>query len=164
MLGIAYAASIGGIASIIGSPPNVILVGFSPGNIGVEIGFAQWMLFGLPFAAVFLVIAWAMIHMGALPVDIDKISGGRELFRRQLRALGSMKRGEWITMIVFFCTAALWITRPLLAGISFGSGDNVCATLCRLFGCRIVIFAAIALFVITGQHVPVAQVADGDQA
>ena len=148
MLGIAYAASIGGIASIIGSPPNVILVGFLSREFGVEIGFAQWMLFGVPFAAVFLVIAWAMITWVLYPFEIDQISGGRELFRRQLRALGSMKRGEWITMVVFFCTAALWITRPLLAGISFGSGDNVWQPFAGLSDAGIVIFAAIALFVI----------------
>jgi solute carrier family 13 (sodium-dependent dicarboxylate transporter), member 2/3/5 len=148
MLGIAYAASIGGIASIIGSPPNVILVGFLSREYGVEIGFAQWMLFGVPFAVIFLAIAWAMITWVLYPFDIDQISGGRELFRRQLKALGPVKRGEWITMIVFFGTATLWITRPLLAGIVLGSGDDVWHPFAGLSDAGIVIIAAIALFVI----------------
>jgi sodium-dependent dicarboxylate transporter 2/3/5 len=154
MLGIAYAASIGGIASIIGSPPNVILVGFLSREYGIEIGFAQWMLFGVPFAAIFLVIAWVMITWVLYPFDIKEIEGGRSLFRRQLKSLGPMKRGEWITMIVFFCTAVLWTTRPLLAGITVGSGDDAWRPFAGLSDAGIVIIAAIALFVIPVSSAP----------
>jgi sodium-dependent dicarboxylate transporter 2/3/5 len=154
MLGIAYAASIGGIASIIGSPPNVILVGFLSREYGVEVGFAQWMLFGVPFAAIFLVIAWGMITWVLYPFDIAEIEGGRSFFRRQLKALGPMKRGEWVTMIVFFSTAGLWVTRPLLAAISVGSGDDLWHPLGGLSDAGIVIIAAIALFVIPVSSAP----------
>jgi solute carrier family 13 (sodium-dependent dicarboxylate transporter), member 2/3/5 len=148
MLGIAYAASIGGIATIIGSPPNVILVGFLKREHGVEISFAQWMMFGVPLVLVFLPIAWAMITWVLYPIGIARIEGGRTLIERAYAALGPMKRGEWITMTVFFCTALLWMTRPLLVQITLGEGESAWQPLQGLSDAGIAIIAAMALFVI----------------
>ena len=122
MLGIAYAASIGGIATIIGTPPNGFLVGFLKNDIAtkyqMDIGFAQWLKIGVPLVVVFLPIAWFMLTRVIYPIRIREIEGGRELIRAQLRELGPADRGQWITAIVFACAALCWITRPLLKDMS----------------------------------------------
>lgn len=151
MLSIAYAASIGGIATIIGSPPNGILVEFVAFEYGREIGFAQWMLIGGPITLVFLPLAWALITWVLYPIKIKQIEGGSQLFDREFAKLGAMKRGEWITMIVFGCTALLWITRPLLTQITVGDGDGAFQPFSGLSDAGIAILAAMALFVIPAE-------------
>lgn len=148
MLGIAYAASIGGIATIIGSPPNGILVGFLAREYDVEISFVQWMGFGLPLTVIFLPLAWVMITWVLYPIAIKRIQGGSELIAREYRDLGPMKRGEWVTMIVFFITASLWITRPLLGEIALGTGENTWHPFAGLSDAGIAVMAAVALFVL----------------
>jgi sodium-dependent dicarboxylate transporter 2/3/5 len=120
MLGIAYAASIGGIATIIGSPPNGIVVQFLHDELGREVSFVQWMMIGLPLTAVFLPIAWVLITRVLYPIGFDRIEGGESMIDREYRALGSTSTGEWITFVVFLCTALLWIFRPLLQGVTLG--------------------------------------------
>jgi solute carrier family 13 (sodium-dependent dicarboxylate transporter), member 2/3/5 len=148
MLGIAYAASIGGIATIIGSPPNGILVQFVALEYGREISFAEWLLIGGPVTVVFLPIAWALITWVLYPIRIDRIEGGQALFESEFRRLGPMNRGERITLIVFALTALLWILRPLLAGLTLGTGDAAWQPLAGLSDGGIAIVAALALFVI----------------
>ncbi|MEX2214358.1 MAG: SLC13 family permease [Phycisphaeraceae bacterium] len=118
MLGIAYAASIGGIATIIGTPPNSFLVGFLRKDIGApyitDISFAKWLLIGVPLVIVFLPLCYFMLTRVLFPIPFKTIEGGRELINDQYRKLGPTRRGEWITFIVFSITALLWITRPLI--------------------------------------------------
>jgi sodium-dependent dicarboxylate transporter 2/3/5 len=149
MLGIAYAASIGGIATIIGSPPNGIVVQFVELQYGREISFAEWMLIGGPVALVFLPLAWVLITWVLYPIRITSLEGGQELFESEFRKLGPLKRGESVTMMVFFCTALLWITRPLLAKLTLGPGDGW-HPFAGLSDAGIAILAAMALFVIPG--------------
>lgn len=148
MLSIAYAASIGGIATIIGSPPNGILVEFVALEYNRDIGFAQWMLIGGPIALVFLPLAWALITWVLYPVTITRIEGGDELFEQEFAKLGPMKAGEWITLIVFGCTALAWITRPLLVQVTLGGGADPWRPFAGLSDAGIAILAAVALFVI----------------
>ncbi|HVR28049.1 MAG TPA: DASS family sodium-coupled anion symporter, partial [Thermoanaerobaculia bacterium] len=155
MLGIAYAASIGGIATIIGSPPNGILVQFLRSELDQEISFAQWMMIGSPLVAVFLPLAWVIITWVLYPIRIERIEGGRELVESELRGLGRMRRGEWITMSVFFSTAALWISRPLLV---------TWAPLEGLSDAGIAILAALALFVTPAERNPPASTMDWETA
>ncbi len=132
MLGIAYAASIGGIATIIGTPPNAFLVGFLRETIDqpyrTDISFAKWLAIGVPFAAVFLPIVWLMLTRVLYPIRIKDVPGGRELLRDELRRLGPPNRGEWVTFIVFMGTALAWITQPILSGgwareVDSGTGE-----------------------------------------
>ena len=124
MLGIAYAASIGSLATLIGTPPNLFMAGFLEETYDISIGFGEWMLVGLPLAAVFLLIAWVVLTRFVYPPEIDQISGGRELIRGELREMGSTSRGEKVVLTVFVLTALAWITRepltnavPLLGGL-----------------------------------------------
>ena len=118
MLGIAYACSIGGVGTLIGTPPNLVLANFVSEEYGVEITMFDWFKIGLPVVGIFLPIAWLVLTRVAYPIRIKKIPGGRELIHGELRALGTLKRGEWIVFIVFATTAFLWVSRPLLFEIA----------------------------------------------
>ena len=119
MLGLAYAASIGGVATIIGTPPNVFLVGFLESTFHVKIGFAQWMMIGAPFSAVFLLFAWWLLTFVLHPPGIREIPGAKELIGAERRALGPISRGEWTVLGVFLLTAALWVFRAPALKIGF---------------------------------------------
>ncbi len=114
MLGIAYCASIGGMATIIGTPPNVVLKGFMRDQYGYEIGFGQWMLVGLPFTAVLLLITYFMLVKVLHPNRLGRFEGGRELIREELAQLGKPSKGERATLVVFIATALLWTLGSLI--------------------------------------------------
>jgi sodium-dependent dicarboxylate transporter 2/3/5 len=113
MLGIAYAASIGGVGTLIGTPPNVILKGYIERTYGQEITFAAWLTVGLPLVALFLPLAWLYLTGVAFPVRLGHIPGGRDMIRGELRRLGRMNLGEWMVFAVFVLTALAWILRPV---------------------------------------------------
>ncbi|MFI8770597.1 SLC13 family permease [Gordonia sp. NPDC062954] len=113
MLGIAYAASIGSLGTIIGTPPNTLLVGYLEGE-GIDIGFLEWMIAGVPLAVVFLVIAWFLLSHVLFRPEIDDIPGGRQLIRGELDDLGPMSQGEIRVAVIFALAAASWIAVPLI--------------------------------------------------
>src|SRR4030095_4984922 len=113
LLGIAYAASIGGVATIIGSPPNGIAVRYIRQTFGKEVTFFDWVLVGGPFTLIFLPIAWLLVTRVLFRCDIGEIAGGRQYFDEEYRKLGRMTAGERIVLGVFVVTAFLWIGSPL---------------------------------------------------
>jgi sodium-dependent dicarboxylate transporter 2/3/5 len=115
MLGVAYGASCGGIATLIGTPPNALLAGFMRTTYDVEIGFAQWMLLGVPLAVLMLLITWLLLTRWLYPVGNAELPGARRAIREQLAAMGPASIAEKRVAIVFAVTALLWISRPLLA-------------------------------------------------
>lgn len=137
MLGIAYAASIGGIGTLIGTPPNAFLAGFLESEYGVEIGFGEWMLIGVPFSIVFLIIAWFWLTSGNRPIRLKELPGGREIIRQEFQKLGRVSRGEWGVFIVFMATAFCWVFGSLIGGVFD-----------RLTDASIAIGAAVLLFAI----------------
>jgi sodium-dependent dicarboxylate transporter 2/3/5 len=116
MLSVAYGASIGGIATLIGTPPNALLAGFMSETYGVEIGFAQWMVLGLPLSVIMLGICWALLTKVLFPVGRDEIPGARTAIVDELTAMGPATTAEKRVAMVFGTTAVLWMTRPLLSG------------------------------------------------
>ncbi|WP_052745760.1 SLC13 family permease [Allosalinactinospora lopnorensis] len=146
MLGVAYAASIGSVSTIIGTPPNAFMVGYLAEEQGISIGFGQWMMVGLPLALVFLVIAWLVLTRLIYPPKIKELPGGRELVRGQLREMGPMSRGEWTVLVVFVLAALSWITIPLLAGTETIGG--ALPWLASIDDAGIAMAVAVALFVI----------------
>lgn len=113
LLGIAYSASLGGMGTLIGTPPNVFFRGLLDEK-GISIGFGQWMLFAIPVVAVFMVLCWLLLTKLLFPVSLKEIPGGRELIRSELASLGPVSRGEWTVAIVFLVTALAWISRDSL--------------------------------------------------
>ncbi|MDE3724874.1 DASS family sodium-coupled anion symporter [Nocardiopsis sp. N85] len=114
MLGIAYASSIGSVATIIGTPPNVLMVAYLSETHDITIGFGQWMLAGVPLAAVFLLIAWFVL-VKVFPPQVKRVEGAQELIRSELAEMGRMSRGEKSVSLVFALAALSWIFIPMLA-------------------------------------------------
>ncbi|WP_209332576.1 SLC13 family permease [Lunatimonas salinarum] len=115
MLGIAYSASIGGMATIIGTPTNIILVGVIRKTYGIEIGFSEWMMIGLPVAIVLLVVCWYFLVNVAFDLSLARqATGGKEEIIQQLKALGRISREEMRVLIVFMLVSVAWISRTFL--------------------------------------------------
>ena len=144
LLGIAYAASIGGIGTIIGTPPNVFLASFIQSSLGQEISFVRWMGVGLPLVAVFLPLTWLMLTRVLYPLRGERIEGSREVTEAAYRELGAMSRGEKVVLAVFLLAAVAWITRPVLVQIEIGD----LYPLAGLSDPVIAMVAALVLFVV----------------
>lgn len=114
MLGIAYAASIGSVGTIIGTPPNTLMVAYLSKEHGIDIGFGQWMLVGVPLAVTLMVIAWWLLVYVLFRPEIDEIPGGQELMESEWRGLGPMSGGEVRVALVFVATAASWVFVPTI--------------------------------------------------
>jgi len=112
LLGIAYAASIGGLATLIGTPPNLAFARI----LGIvfpaapEISFAKWFVFALPLSAVFLLIAWLVLGW-LYPPTRGALSTGKEVFRREFRKLGPMAYEERVVLALFVLLVGLWMFR-----------------------------------------------------
>ncbi len=116
MLGIAYSASLGGIATLIGTPPNTLLAGAINKMYGIELSFAGWMLFGVPFAWVFIFITWIYLVKIAFPSKLKTLPGGRAVIDKQKSDLGAASIEEKLVFVVFVLAAFSWITRSFFLG------------------------------------------------
>ncbi|MAL97292.1 MAG: anion transporter [Alteromonadaceae bacterium] len=113
LLAIAYAASIGGIATLIGTPPNALLAAYLVENQGIEVGFAQWMLLGVPVSLVMLGLTWWWLTRSDF--GLSGQSGGGEMIRDELAKLGPLQKAEKLVAVVFVLAAVGWVFRPLLS-------------------------------------------------
>ncbi|QPK81538.1 DASS family sodium-coupled anion symporter [Schaalia sp. ZJ405] len=118
MLGIAYAASIGSVATIIGTPPNALLVAYLSENHDIHIGFGQWMLVGAPLAVIFLLFAWWLMVFVLFKPEISEIPGGRELIENQWKELGRMRRPEISVLLIFLLAALSWVFVPFILDLT----------------------------------------------
>jgi solute carrier family 13 (sodium-dependent dicarboxylate transporter), member 2/3/5 len=114
LLGIAFAANIGGMATLIGTPPNALLAGYLSDHHGISIGFVQWMAVGLPVALTLLVACWWVLCRLAFPLSHRHIAGIDTLIRQQHESLGPISGPERRVAVVFTAVALAWLTRPLL--------------------------------------------------
>ncbi|GAA1335837.1 DASS family sodium-coupled anion symporter [Kocuria palustris] len=114
MLGIAYAASIGSLGTIIGTPPNTLLVGYMASEHDVQIGFGQWMIVGVPLAVVLMAACWFLLTKVLFKPEIDEIPGGRKLIDDELAKLGTTSAGERRVLVIFVLAALAWVFVPLV--------------------------------------------------
>ena len=114
MLGIAYAASIGGVATLIGTPPNAILAGVIEKQYGFSIGFADWMMFAAPLSIVMLALAWFYLTRVAFRSELVELPGGKQVIHEQLKSLGKMSHQERRVLVVFLFVVSAWLFRGLL--------------------------------------------------
>lgn len=128
MLGIAYGSSIGGMATIIGTPPNVVMMGLFRETYKVDITFLEWIKTGFPVAFTTLVACFLVLTRWIFPNRLTKIPGSRELIMRKLRDAGPLSRAEWLVLAVFFLTSFCWIFRPYvnasLAALFYSDGSE----------------------------------------
>ncbi len=114
MLAIAYSASIGGVATLIGTPPNLVFAGILEEQYNMEITFSKWMLYGLPISIILLFICWKYLTNFAFTFKQKDFPGGKAEIKRQLNSLGKISYEEKLVLGVFITTAFLWITRSFL--------------------------------------------------
>ena len=142
MLSIAYSASIGGMATLIGTPPNLILAGVIQDSYGIELSFSKWFSFGFPISIALLTIAWFYLCRFAYPLKSIKTNvENLNSIEKQLKDLGKMSREEKYILVIFTLAALSWICRSfVLQKIIPGIDDTIIA-----------ISAAILLFIIPGK-------------
>lgn len=115
MLGVAYAANIGGLATLVGTPPNIIFAGFIRETYHININFASWAMIGVPLALILLFLAWILLTKLIFRSHLGELHGSHDVVVKELRALGPMRREEKCVMFVFLLTAVLWMTSPWLS-------------------------------------------------
>lgn len=115
VLAIAWSASIGGLGTLLGSPPNAIVAGYISKELGKEVGFAQWMMLGVPIVIFFLALAWLLITRVLFRFELDEVPGGKKMIEDEIAELGQMSRGEKSVRLVFLLAAFCWIVPSLLS-------------------------------------------------
>lgn len=128
MLAIAYSCSLGGVATLIGTPPNALMVAYLKENFNVNIGFAQWMLLGVPFTFVAIPVAYILLTKFIYPVRF-RLNNEVNIISVELKKLGTITLQEKIVAAVFSTVALLWILRPLLEDYITGISDSGIAIL-----------------------------------
>ncbi len=129
MLAVAYSASIGGMATLVGTPPNLLLAGVINDLYGVEISFLQWFQFGFPISVLLLTLSWFYLTRVAFRFQQATFPGGKEEINQQVRKLGTIGYEEKMVLLVFACTGIAWITRPYLATWLGGLDDTMIAVI-----------------------------------
>ena len=137
MIAIAYSASIGGMATLIGTPPNMVLAGVVEESYGIKLNMFDWMKFGVPLSSFLLIICWFYLTKIAFKFKNEEFSAGRDEIQRQIKKLGRFSNEEIKVLIVFTLTALGWIFRGSIETIFPMIDDTIIA-----------IFFAVSLFII----------------
>ena len=139
LLGIAFSANAGGIATVIGTPPNSILIGLLENEYQIEISFLKWMVFALPFSIIMIGLSYIMLVHLIFPSKGLNFSASNEVIQEELRKLGPTRSKEKMVLGIFAVTVSLWIFRTLINSVfpSLGLSDTM-----------ISMFAAISLFAV----------------
>ncbi len=125
MLGIGYAATIGGMGTLIGTPPNALFAGYMSEAHGISIGFSDWMLIGIPAVVILLPLAWLVLTRLTFRFSLPEIDTKRAGLARDMKRLGPMTRAESLIAVLLTLTAVAWISRPFVQQIvpSLGLSD-----------------------------------------
>ncbi len=114
LLGVAFSANVGGIATIIGTPPNTILAGFMASEYNIEISFFRWFLIGFPFALLMIAIIYLIMVKWMYPNNLDNMHKSGNLIDNEIKKLGPINTTEKRVIIIFSSVVFLWISRTLL--------------------------------------------------
>ena len=148
LLSIAYAASIGGIATLIGTPPNALLAAYLERSYQLQLSFSDWMLFGVPLAISLLLVCWVWLTQFHFRLDKMPSVDSRALYRQKLSALGVMHNAEKLVLMVFSLAAFFWVFRGPLSNIS---GIKLDDTLIAIFAASLLFILPVSLK--TGQRI-----------
>lgn len=138
MLGIAYAANIGGTITLIGTPPTVVFSGFMSETYGIEVSFAKWLSVGAPFGIAMIIVTYFVLTKWLFRNGLGKFEGAGAIIQQQLSQLGKMTKGEVYTLIIFSLTAFMWI---------FGSVIEKLLPWLVITDTTIAMLASVALFI-----------------
>ncbi|MGH7678641.1 MAG: SLC13 family permease [Gemmatimonadaceae bacterium] len=132
LLGIAYAATIGGYGTLVGTPPNALLAGFLAQTQGITVGFLDYMMLGLPIVLVGLPVTWLLLTRVVFRVDASEAAISAEVVKTQRATLGDMTREEVFVAVVASLTAAAWMSQPWLVRVIPGISEAGISVLCAL--------------------------------
>lgn len=134
VFGIAYAATIGGLGTLIGTPPLAILAATVGELFGETISFGRWMMFGVPIVVILLSFTWFYLTHVSFKVRLKHLPGGAELIRSEKKALGGMSHEEKAVLTVFLGVAFMWVTRSFIwEDVLPGISDGVIAIMATVF-------------------------------
>ncbi|WOJ97848.1 DASS family sodium-coupled anion symporter [Congregibacter brevis] len=139
MLGLAYSTTIGGLSTLVGTPPNVFLAGFLQDSYGISIAFADWMMIGVPLSVVLLPLGWWILTSLVYRVDIPASESTQEVIAKMQREIGVMTAPEKRVGLLFLIVILMWMSRSAISGLPGFGG---------LSDSGIVMTAALLLFVI----------------
>jgi sodium-dependent dicarboxylate transporter 2/3/5 len=139
LLGLAYGATLGGVATLVGTPPNAFMAGFMQTTYGVEIDFARWMMVGIPVSLVMLPVTWLVLTRFVYPVNFLASKEAVDYIRSLKRELGKVKKAEFRTALVFVALVAGWLLRKPIQDLT-GAGE--------ISDAGVAISAAVAAFLI----------------
>ncbi len=122
MLGIAFSANAGGIATVIGTPPNSVLIGLLENEYQIEISFLKWMVIGVPFSFTMIAISYFVLVKVMFPNKNLKFHASKEVIHAELKKLGPTSGKEKMVLLIFGITVFLWIFRTLINKIFPGLG------------------------------------------
>ena len=142
MLGVAYSASAGGIATLIGTPPNLIFAGFVQENFNIEISFFQWMKIGFPISIILMLFIWWFLTKYAFKLNKTGFPGGKDEIKKILSKMGSINNEEKKILLVFTLTILSWIFRKSTINLIIPNFDDS----------MIAITSAIILFIIPSKN------------
>lgn len=148
LLSIAYAASIGGVATLIGTPPNALLAAYLERSYQIQLSFSDWMLFGVPLAVSMLLVCWFWLTQLHFKLDKARAIDSRALYKQKLLALGNMHTAEKLVLLVFTSAAFCWIFRGPLSSLS---GIKLDDTLIAIFAASLLFILPVSLK--TGQRI-----------
>lgn len=148
-LSIAWSASMGGLGTLLGSPPNAIVAGYAAEQLGRTIGFLEWMMLGAPLALTFILVGWLLMTKVLYRFTLEEIPGGRQMIEGEIHKLGPMSQGEKMVAAVFGAAAFLWVVPGLLASLP-GLGGHL-GWFGALDDAAIAIAAGGALFILPGR-------------
>jgi solute carrier family 13 (sodium-dependent dicarboxylate transporter), member 2/3/5 len=149
MLGIAYAASIGGMGTLIGTPPNLIFAGAARELANVEVDFVSFMAIGLPIVAVLLPLCWLLL-MALYPGRVTFTESAREDLRLKRAALGPLKGAERAALTIFASTAVAWVIREP-KDLGFVRLPGLTDLVPRLTDASVGLIGALAMFIVTAR-------------
>ena len=142
MLSVAYSASAGGIATLIGTPPNLIFAGFIEDNLQTEVSFFQWLKIGLPISISLIIITWIYLTKFAFKLNKTGFPGGKQEVQKLLDKMGPMKNEEKKVLLIFLTTIFCWISRKYIITPFIPNFDDS----------MIAITSAIVLFIIPSKN------------
>jgi sodium-dependent dicarboxylate transporter 2/3/5 len=147
MLMTAYSCSIGGVLTPIGTPPNLIMIGFLDSMAGIQVSFFEWMSWGAIAMLAYFVIAAIVLHF-QYPANVKRIEGASEMIEQKRSELGPMGKGAHVTMFAFATAVVLWVL-PGILSIAFGSDSAITTTYNAILPESVVaLIAALILFVV----------------
>ncbi|MGY5871367.1 MAG: SLC13 family permease [Candidatus Thorarchaeota archaeon] len=138
VLGVAYAATLGGVASLVGSPPNPLAASYINSFLGVEFSFMSWIPFGLPVVLIMLPITWQwIVYRFKIPKEIEEMEDLKEISRKEYLRLGPMSTNQKLVVLIFASVVILWFTEKLpdfISSVIGWSGHGISSSVVALIG------------------------------